>query len=83
MQKKKSAWLSRSLRLTLLAACAFAFAAANADQFGVQFAAGVADRDVKKVDLGAVWDPNWTWWEIGGFHFTVVGEGARRVLALV
>ncbi|SAL25603.1 deacylase [Caballeronia choica] len=75
MQKKKSAWLIRSLRSTLLAACALASATANADRFGVQVGAGVADRDMKKVDLGAVWDPNWTWWEIAGFHFTVVGEG--------
>ncbi|RAS33170.1 lipid A 3-O-deacylase PagL [Paraburkholderia bryophila] len=25
--------------------------------------------------MGFVWDPGLTWWEIGGYHFTVVGEG--------
>lgn len=40
----------------------------------MQFAAGVADHDVKKLDLGGVWDPGLQWWHIGGFHFTVVGE---------
>ena len=47
---------------------------ARADQFGVQFAGGVADHDVKKSDLGLVWDPGLSWWRIGGFHFTLVGE---------
>jgi hypothetical protein len=49
--------------------------AARADQWGVQFAGGVADHDVRKADLGVVWDPGWQWWNIGGYHFTVVGEG--------
>lgn len=47
---------------------------ARADQFGVQFADGVVDHDVKKSDLGLVWDPGLSWWRIGGFHFTLVGE---------
>ncbi|MDR5832775.1 acyloxyacyl hydrolase [Caballeronia sp. LZ034LL] len=72
MHKKKSSWLSR---LVVCAAFGLASAAAHADRFGVQFAGGVADRDIKKADLGLVWDPGLTWWEIGGFHFTVVGEG--------
>jgi len=74
MQKKKCAWLNRFLQCAVLTACACAPAVASADQFGVQVAGGVADHDIKKADLGVVWDPNWTWWEIGGFHFTVVGE---------
>lgn len=48
---------------------------ANASEFGVQLAAGVADHGVKKTDLGIVWDPGLTWWQVGGYHFTVVGEG--------
>lgn len=62
--------------LHALAFCALSIgsACAHADQFGVQFAGGVADHDVKKADLGLVWDPGLTWWEIGGYHFTVVGE---------
>jgi hypothetical protein len=75
MQKKKSAWMCRFLQCAALAAGARASAGANADQFGVQVAGGVANRDIKKVDVGVVWDPQWTWWEIGGFHFTIVGEG--------
>lgn len=37
-------------------------------------AGGVADHSVRKADLGLVWDPGLSWWEIGGYHFTVVGE---------
>jgi hypothetical protein len=72
MKNKKSVW---SGRLCLCAAAlSAASAGARADQFGVQIGGGVANHDIKKADLGFVWDPNWTWWEIGGFHFTVVGE---------
>jgi lipid A 3-O-deacylase len=46
-----------------------------ADQFGVQLAGGVADHDVRKGDVGVVWDPGLSWWQIAGYHFTVVGEG--------
>lgn len=56
-----------------LAALAFGNTA-RADQFGVQLAAGTADHHVKKGDLGVVWDPNLTWWPIGNYHFTLVGE---------
>ena len=49
--------------------------AAYADRWGIQFGGGVADHDVKKADLGIVWEPGWQWWEIGGYHFTVIGEG--------
>lgn len=48
----------------------------QAGQFGLQFAAGVADHDVRKADLGLVWAPGLSWWEIGGYHFTVVGEAS-------
>ncbi len=48
---------------------------AAADQFGIQVAGGLADHHVRKLDLGFVWDPNLTWWEIGGWHFALVGEG--------
>ena len=74
MQKKKSIWGKRSLYGALFGALVVVSASAKADQFGVQFGAGVADHNVRKADAGVVWDPNWTWWEIGGFHFTVVGE---------
>src|ERR1700709_963716 len=74
MQKNKSVWQKRFSYSALFGALALASATARADQFGLQIAGGVADHDVRKADVGAVWDPNWTWWEIGGFHFTVVGE---------
>ena len=74
MQKNKSVWQKRSFYGAILGALALVSASAKADQFGVQVAGGVADHDVRKADVGVVWDPNWTWWEIGGFHFTVVGE---------
>jgi hypothetical protein len=48
---------------------------AIADSWGVQVASGVADHHVKKADLGLVWDPHWTWWEIGGWHFAIAAEG--------
>ncbi|PQV45880.1 acyloxyacyl hydrolase [Paraburkholderia sp. BL21I4N1] len=64
--------------LALKAACAAllmgASAAASADQFGIQVAGGVGDRHVKKLDLGFVWDPNLTWWQIGDWHFSLIGE---------
>nr|WP_243468992.1 acyloxyacyl hydrolase [Paraburkholderia sp. PGU19] len=51
---------------------------ASAHQIGVQIAGGIANsHDVheNKVDLGVVWDPQLSWWEIGGWHFTAVFEG--------
>ncbi|MBN3805501.1 acyloxyacyl hydrolase [Paraburkholderia sp. Ac-20336] len=47
---------------------------ALADQFGVQVAAGVGDHHIKKLDLGMVWDPDWTWWQVGDWHFALIGE---------
>jgi lipid A 3-O-deacylase len=59
----------------IAALCACAAASAHAQNtFGIQFGPGVADNDVKKLDLGLVWDPHLTWWHFGGFHFTLVGE---------
>ena len=47
---------------------------AAADQFGIQVAGGLGDHHVKKLDLGFVWDPNLTWWQIGDWHFALIGE---------
>ena len=50
--------------------------AACADRWGIQAAGGFSDRHgVDKGDLGVFWDPEWTWWEIGGWHFAFVVEG--------
>lgn len=75
MTERKSVWRAPIVRGALAALCAFGAASAHADNtFGVQFGPGVADNDVKKLDLGLVWDPGLQWWHFGGFHFTVVGE---------
>jgi len=74
MMGKKSVWQGRVVRGACVALLSIGSAAAHADQFGIQIAGGVADHDVKKLDLGGVWDPGWQWWHFGGFHFTVVGE---------
>ncbi|WP_233828092.1 acyloxyacyl hydrolase [Paraburkholderia sp. ZP32-5] len=47
---------------------------ALADPFGIQVTAGVGDHHIKKLDLGLVWNPGWTWWPIGDWHFALVGE---------
>jgi lipid A 3-O-deacylase len=75
MQKKNKSWRTLCGRSLIVAALGLVSASAHADRFGVQIAGGVADRDIKKADVGIVWDPNLTWWEIGGFHFTLLGEG--------
>ncbi|WP_233874012.1 acyloxyacyl hydrolase [Paraburkholderia adhaesiva] len=75
MVTRRSVWQVQVAGGALSALLALGSASAHADQFGIQFGAGVADHDVKKLDLGVVWDPGWQWWHIGGFHFTVVGEG--------
>ncbi|WP_341317532.1 acyloxyacyl hydrolase [Paraburkholderia sp. IMGN_8] len=74
MQKKKSNLRCKVFRAAVFCTLAIASTGATGDQFGVQFAGGVADHDVKKEDLGLVWDPGLIWWEIGGYHFTLVGE---------
>jgi lipid A 3-O-deacylase len=74
MRSKQTSVQGNFVRALLFCALTIGSAAAHADQFGVQIAGGVADHDIKKADLGFVWDPGLTWWEIGGYHFTVVGE---------
>ncbi|KVX13140.1 deacylase [Burkholderia ubonensis] len=50
--------------------------AALADRWGIQAGGGFSDRhSIDKGNLGVVWDPGWTWWEIGGWHFAFVMEG--------
>lgn len=74
MRSNKKTLHGKILRALAFCVLTIGSASAHADPFGVQFAGGIADHDVKKADLGFVWDPGLTWWEIGGFHFTVVGE---------
>ncbi|WP_233881189.1 acyloxyacyl hydrolase [Paraburkholderia flagellata] len=75
MKVRRFVWPARAGRGALIVFCAFGAASAQADNtFGVQLGAGVADHDVKKLDLGFVWDPGLQWWHIGGYHFTLVGE---------
>ncbi|WP_240655573.1 acyloxyacyl hydrolase [Paraburkholderia phosphatilytica] len=49
--------------------------AASGNRWGIQLGAGIANHDMKKFDLGIVWDPHLNWWYFGGFHFTAVVEG--------
>ena len=74
MRTSKKLLPGKLFRALVFCALTVGAAAAHADDFGVQISGGVADHDVKKADLGFVWDPGLTWWEIGGYHFTVVGE---------
>jgi hypothetical protein len=74
MEKKNNASFNLALKCVVAAALLGASGLASADQFGVQIAGGLADHHVRKLDLGFVWDPNLTWWEIGGWHFALVGE---------
>ncbi|WP_310631996.1 MULTISPECIES: acyloxyacyl hydrolase [unclassified Paraburkholderia] len=74
MTTRQSVTASRLLRGVCAALLAAGAASAQADQFGIQFGPGWADHDVKKLDLGLVWDPGLQWWHFAGFHFTVVGE---------
>ncbi|HTR08837.1 MAG TPA: acyloxyacyl hydrolase [Paraburkholderia sp.] len=75
MTERNSIWRARVARGAFAALCAFGAASAHAQNtFGIQLGAGVADNDVKKLDLGFVWDPALQWWHFGGFHFTLLGE---------
>jgi lipid A 3-O-deacylase len=74
MRSIKTSLQRKCVRAMVFCALTIGTASAHADQFGIQIAGGVADHDIKKADLGFVWDPGLSWWEIGGFHFTVVGE---------
>ncbi|MGH8780817.1 acyloxyacyl hydrolase [Paraburkholderia sp.] len=75
MKKKNYVTRGLALKISLFAGMLALSGVANADQFGVQLAGGVADHHVHKLDLGVVWDPGLNWWYIGDWHFTVVGEG--------
>ncbi|TAM07141.1 MAG: acyloxyacyl hydrolase [Paraburkholderia sp.] len=75
MKEKKLPWQDYCARGVLAALLGLGSASAHADRFGVQLGGGIGDHDLKKFDLGVVWDPGWEWWHVGGFHFTVVGEG--------
>ncbi len=72
--KKKNARLGWALRGAFVLALLTFSGLASADQFGIQVAGGMADHHVNKLDLGVTWDPGLTWWEIGGWHFALIGE---------
>lgn len=74
MNSKKNALPGLACKGALVALLSGACGLASADQFGVQMAAGVGDEHVKKFDLGVVWDPGLTWWQIGDWHFSLIGE---------
>jgi lipid A 3-O-deacylase len=74
MKNKKNTVCGLALKSTCLFVLLGAPGWAAADQFGVQVAGGVAEHHVKKLDLGFVWDPNLTWWQIGDWHFALIGE---------
>jgi lipid A 3-O-deacylase len=80
MRLNKNTFTGKTLRTAVICALCLGSTYANADPssstntWGVQFSGGLADHDIKKADLGLVWDPGLNWWEIGGYHFTVVGE---------
>ncbi|MCC8404250.1 acyloxyacyl hydrolase [Paraburkholderia sp. MMS20-SJTN17] len=72
----KNKVVSRGLTLNGVLAVVLLGAASvsHADQFGVQMAVGVGDHHITKLDLGMVWDPNLSWWQIGDWHFALIGE---------
>src|ERR1700756_1800056 len=74
MKNKKKALRGLALKVASAATLLGMSGLAAADQFGVQVAAGVGGYHVKKLDLGFVWDPNLTWWQIGDWHFSLIGE---------
>src|SRR5258708_33421328 len=74
MKNKKTALRGLALKGASAALLFGASGLAAADQFGVQIAGGLGDHHIKKLDLGLVWDPNLTWWQIGDWHFSLIGE---------
>ncbi|WP_439899703.1 acyloxyacyl hydrolase [Paraburkholderia phymatum] len=74
MEENNKAWCGLALRCAAAAAFLGMCGSAWADQFGVQITGGLGDHHVRKLELGFVWDPNLTWWEIGGWHFALIGE---------
>ena len=69
-------------RVAALAAFGLASAAAARRSFGVQIAGGVG-RSRHQESSTSAWSGIRvsTWWEIGDWHFTLIGEGARGLLA--
>jgi lipid A 3-O-deacylase len=74
MENNKKAWRDLALKCAVAVAFLGVCSLASADEFGVQIAGGLADHHVRKLDLGFVWDPNLTWWQIGDWHFALIGE---------
>jgi hypothetical protein len=74
MTNKKNGLCVLALKVALTALLSGASTWAAADSFGVQIAAGVGDRHVKKFDLGVAWNPGLNWWQIGDWHFSLIGE---------
>jgi lipid A 3-O-deacylase len=73
--KNKKLWCNVALlKGGLLLSLLGGFQTASAGQFDLQVSGGIADHNIKKAGLAFVWDPGLTWWHIGGFHFTLVGE---------
>ncbi|TDY25137.1 lipid A 3-O-deacylase PagL [Paraburkholderia sp. BL6665CI2N2] len=74
MNNKKNALRGLTLKIFAGSLILGASGLALADQWGVQVAGGLGDHHVRKLDLGVVWDPNLTWWQIGDWHFALIGE---------
>ena len=67
-------WFCLPLLLSL-PALARADADTVAGPWGAQIALGSADHNVQKIDLGLAYNPGWSWWPIGGWHFAFQAEG--------
>lgn len=74
MGKKVKIWIGSVVKSILAGLFVIYSNMACADRFGLQIATGTGDHHVQKLDLGVVWDPNLTWWEIGQWHFALIGE---------
>jgi hypothetical protein len=74
MDNKKNALRGLALKGVFAAMVLGTAATASADQYGVQVALGTGDHHFNKYDLGFVWDPNITWWQMGDWHFALIGE---------
>jgi hypothetical protein len=74
MKKKNTVLRGFTLKIALATLPVGAAGAVLAGPLGIQVAAGVGDHHIKKLDLGFAWDPNWTWWPIGDWHFALIGE---------
>lgn len=74
MDNKKNGLRGLALSGAIAALLCAASGTASADQFGFQVTGGTGDHHVKKLDLGLAWDPDLTWWQIGAWHFSLIGE---------